>query len=59
MYRAWGIETGKNYLEAETKADLWKLLQLKFPTYTKKRDARGQVRSAAIYPEPLKVTKLK
>ncbi|WP_288745162.1 hypothetical protein [uncultured Enterococcus sp.] len=58
MYRAWGVETGKTYIEAETLEDLWKMLLIKFPTYTKFKDKRGQVRSSKIYPEPLKITKL-
>lgn len=58
MYRAWGIESGKTYLEAETKEDLWKMLALKFPTFSTQKDKRGQVRASFIYPEPLKITKL-
>ncbi|WP_251854344.1 hypothetical protein [Enterococcus italicus] len=58
MYRAWGVETGKTYVEAETQEDVWKMLLIKFPTYTKFKDKRGQVRASAIYPEALKITKL-
>ena len=58
MYRAWGVETGKTYIEAETKEELWRMLQANFPTYTKFKDKRGQVRASAIYPEALKITKL-
>ena len=58
MYRAWGILSGKTYLEAETKEDVWKMLLIKFPSFTNKKDKRGQVRASFIYPEPLKITKL-
>ncbi|WP_251870296.1 hypothetical protein [Enterococcus italicus] len=58
MYRAWGVETGKTYVEAETLEDVWKMLQVSFPTYTKFKDKRGQVRASFIYPEPLKIMKL-
>lgn len=58
MYRAWGVETGKTYVEAETKEELWKMLQAGFPTFSTQKDKRGQVRASFIYPEPLKITKL-
>ncbi|MGX7328295.1 hypothetical protein [Enterococcus bulliens] len=58
MYRAWGVETGKTYVEAETLEDVWRMLALKFPTFSTQKDKRGQVRASFIYPEPLKITKL-
>ena len=66
MFKATGERSGKVYLEAELKSDIFRLLKDKYPSMiypTKQGDAsnrngNGKPRTP-IYPEPIKITEVR